>query len=151
MLTKCLLFAYFKKTDTHKNKPERKLMWTAEHQLSPIIKQTHLISSVLKFGHSSRETLISKCVLNTGIKNGYLNDRKIYTFPIAVGLAISLLPPKMFLSGLRISGKRPFESANDHYHSEPLSADSFVVAPKTLSPGFIFNLPLTARSLCCRD
>lgn len=80
------------------------------------------------FGHGSRETLISKCVLNAGIKNGYLNDRKIYMFPIAVGLAISLLPPKMFPSGPSRSEKRLFDSANDHYHSKPLSADSFVGA-----------------------
>lgn len=72
-------------------------------------------------------------------------------FPIAVGLAISLLPPKMFPSCLSVSEKRPFDSANEHYHSKPFNADSFVVAPKTPSPGFIFNLLLTARSLFCRD
>lgn len=66
--------------------------------LNSLIQFHDISSSILMFGSSSRETLISKCVLNTEMKNSCLNSEK--NISVAAGLAISLVPLKKFPTDL---------------------------------------------------
>lgn len=69
---------------------------------------------------------------------------------VASGLAVSLAPLKKCYRSY-CKGKKVLYTTNDHYGFKNFSTNSFVVVLKAPSPQFIFNLLLSARSLCCRN
>lgn len=113
-----------------------------------IIQFKCMSSSILLFGTSSRETLITKGVLNMDMRIViYLNAEK-YPCSCRVGSFIGTL--KKLPKNSYCKGKKDLYTTNDHYHFKNFSTDSCVVVfivPTSLP--FIFNLLLSSRFLCC--